>query len=909
MPIFRNNSSLIEEFSEETLARGAEDARKGNIEFLGIRRSGDGNILRFFFKYDSKETHRILLRADPSSRRLTLSCTCAHFQDAFFCRHIWASILVGESRKIFQKEISESIRFSQFVHEKLSEENESDFEKLERPLGLSSAGSAVSTTVDPGLNSRSLPSFLGVGTSAEPIDALDSWDVVLSESTPDAKLSRPRQLAFVLDNLEATWNELISLIVLAREETPKAWTPWRSLQLQSLQKENFADTLDGQMVQNLFGSALIMDSYGRPLRAGAARLSLAHTKIAEVLIELAQAQKLYRLKSHKLDADYEKSLEIYPFLGHWNFSLNLNEAEDVYILRPSRQVPWSSKDRVQGGLVLQGAGFWKIEPAESEIWVKAFRKRSELRVPKSTLERFLDYVMSTAPSLNLNLPEGIQIQERADILPRGSLVLRAKGASSFDLSMGYDYEGQAVSLADGGDSFFHRELRARIHRRKDVELQLVSSYQREFPEAISWNRAQLFDLLQRAQSLGFSVFFEGRKLQSSRKLKVAIRAQSQMDWLDLDARLEFASGQTELPQILKAVRRGDIFIELSNGELGILSQDIQAKLQWIDRVLGGRDPGKINRVQALFLSAFISQDELQAPDMKLFQDFLEKLRNLPKASVSKRFRGELRDYQSEGLSWLTLLDENQIGGVLADDMGLGKTIQILALLCGRKVQKPHLIVAPKSLMFNWVTEFHKFAPQIRVYVHAGPQRHSEWNDRVSSVDVVLTTYQTLRQDIEKLKDVDFDTFILDEAHMIKNALAQTTLACRMIRARSRFALTGTPIENSLNDLFSILTILNPSLFSDASSRSWSQRTPDRVADLSQALRPFLLRRTKDQVLNELPEKMEQTVYCELSTNERKHYDELKNFYWTQIKNQVSQKGVSSSQIDILEALLRLRQAS
>ncbi|MFL6232201.1 MAG: DEAD/DEAH box helicase, partial [Thermoanaerobaculia bacterium] len=256
---------------------------------------------------------------------------------------------------------------------------------------------------------------------------------------------------------------------------------------------------------------------------------------------------------------------------------------------------------------------------------------------------------------------------------------------------------------------------------------------------------------------------------------------------------------------------------------------------------------------------------------------------------------------------------------LADDMGLGKTVQVLALLEARRELRereglaPSLAVVPRSLVFNWLAEAARFAPLLRVLDHTGAGRARD-GDPFAGCDLVLTTYGTLRQDVAALRKVEFDYVILDEAQAIKNADSQTAKAARLLRGRYRLALSGTPVENHLGELWSLLEFLNPGILGASSTLSAHSEelrdpAPETRELLARALRPFLLRRTKEQVAPELPAKVEQTLYCELPPKQRRLYDELRDHYRSSLGARIDQQGLGRTKILVLEALLRLRQAA
>jgi SNF2 family DNA or RNA helicase len=288
------------------------------------------------------------------------------------------------------------------------------------------------------------------------------------------------------------------------------------------------------------------------------------------------------------------------------------------------------------------------------------------------------------------------------------------------------------------------------------------------------------------------------------------------------------------------------------------------------------------------------------------------------AEASPDFTGTLRPYQKDGLGWLLFLRQFSFGGCLADDMGLGKTIQVLALLdCRRKNSPPDalrasLVVAPRSVIFNWKLEAAKFTPNLKVLDHTGPDRSLD-AEIIAANDIVLTTYGTLRSDINILKDHVFDCIILDESQAIKNAGTTTAKAVRLLRGNNRLAMSGTPIENHLGELWSLMEFLNPGMLGSASvfKLHAGGKTVDSETGklLSSAMRPFILRRTKSQVAKDLPERTEETIWCELQGSQKKLYNELLAHYRASLMQKVRSDGINKSRMNILEALLRLRQAA
>ncbi len=388
-----------------------------------------------------------------------------------------------------------------------------------------------------------------------------------------------------------------------------------------------------------------------------------------------------------------------------------------------------------------------------------------------------------------------------------------------------------------------------------------------------------------------------------------------LDWFEVSGEVDFAGQKMPLPTLLRALRRGQQSVRLDDGTYGILP------LEWLEKFTALTEIGeasgekiRVRRQQAAILAALL-QERLQDADGQ-FSRTLEALQvfEQPRAQVPPPgFGAVLRPYQEDGLGWLLAMGQSGLGVCLADDMGLGKTVQVLAMLAWRKKQGadfPSLVVLPRSLIFNWSSEGERFAPMLRQGFYLGSQR-DQILKKLGTIDVLFTTYGTLRQDPVPLAREHFDYCILDESQAIKNADSATAKAVRTIQADHRLAMTGTPVENRLAELFSQLEFLNPGLFGETFLRQFSggQLTlnAEQSVRLQQAVRPFLLRRTKEAVASELPPKREQVIFCELEGEQRVCYDELKEYYRQQ--RQQEKKEGSGQKLEALTALLRLRQAA
>ncbi|HEY7773421.1 MAG TPA: DEAD/DEAH box helicase [Marinagarivorans sp.] len=308
----------------------------------------------------------------------------------------------------------------------------------------------------------------------------------------------------------------------------------------------------------------------------------------------------------------------------------------------------------------------------------------------------------------------------------------------------------------------------------------------------------------------------------------------------------------------------------------------------------------------------------QAPELKKLQHKLRNFKGLKDVKPSKLLKAELRDYQQQGLNWLNFLHEYQFGGILADDMGLGKTLQSLAFIqklkTGRKLKNGALIVAPTSLLWNWQTEAEKFTPNLRCLVLHGTERKPLFEE-LADYDLIITTYGLIPRDLEHHQHFFYDLIVLDEAQKIKNKNAKITRAVQKLPSEMRLCLTGTPLENHLGELWSIMNFAQPELLGsyDYFRQNYRKEIEDeqnaeRNQELSNKIAPFMVRRTKQAVAKELPKKSEIIQTVHLEKDQKALYESIRISMEKRIRDLIKQKGAARSHIEFLDALLKLRQA-
>ncbi|MEW4528729.1 DEAD/DEAH box helicase [Maioricimonas sp. JC845] len=585
---------------------------------------------------------------------------------------------------------------------------------------------------------------------------------------------------------------------------------------------------------------------------------------------------------------------------------------------------------IPGGLVVTDTAIARLEDFNAFDWVDVVGRESGLSVDYGEEHELVERLLDMPAIPRLDLPEELRLEE-VQTEPSPFLVLQTPKSRGWRRerlqgNVEFDYLGTRVSAASVQWAIVQRDQNRCVLRDQEFETSSWSRLQElGFRRLLDHRQGgydvdiAIDDLGRAVRTLvdeGWQVRADGKQVRQAAQLK--FRINSQIDWFELSGDVQFGDQNVAFPELLAALSRGDTTIRLGDGSLGILPEE------WLQQygLLAGlgtveEDHLRFSNTQAGLLDALLSAQ----PSVEVDEQFdilrtrLREFDGVAEAKEPAGFEGELRSYQREGLGWLQFLKEFRFGGCLADDMGLGKTVQLLALLLERKAERkkqmPSLVVVPKSLLFNWVQETRRFTPQLKCVEYTGTDR-AELRDEFESTDLVLTTYGTLRRDIVHLKDVQFDYAVLDEAQTIKNASSQIAKASRLVQANYRIALSGTPIENHMGDLWSIFEFLNPGMLGRSSAfRMYSGNSADEAsrAVLARGLRPFVLRRTKQQVAAELPEKFEETIFCRMGKRQQKLYDELRVHYRDTLLGMVESQGLGKSKMHVLEALLRLRQAA
>jgi superfamily II DNA or RNA helicase len=592
----------------------------------------------------------------------------------------------------------------------------------------------------------------------------------------------------------------------------------------------------------------------------------------------------------------------------------------------------------------------RFDSAGGFAWAVQLRARGALTIPVDSRRALVESLARSAVQ-HIELPDDLHWEERAAAPGFRATIgrpLEDRGVCPVDVEV--DYGGTLVPLTHGSARVLSDDGRIMYRRDRDAEMQALHilegtgaftaglsrltttavpyrSTAATAESRVPWVAAhagglylsyrKVPALVRELLDAGWVVLAEGVRYRSLNAPR--LRVSSGIDWFQINT--VDGDSAVDVHDLLAALKAGRRTVMLGDGTLGMLPE------QWLARVapvlsLGEEDAGgvRFKPAQVALIDALLAaQPEVEwDAGFARARDAIARFEGVLPEDARPTFQGALRDYQREALGWMRFLREFGFGGCLADDMGLGKTVMVLAMLDGRcndpdKRRRPSLVVMPRSLIFNWTSEAARFAPGLRLLDFAHADRQAAIAN-IAEADVVLITYGTLRRDIAVLTDLEFDYVVLDEAQAIKNVNTATAKAVKLLRADHHLALTGTPIENHLGELYSLFEFLNPGLLGsgrvlDARRLLGGASSPEYLSRLAAGLRPFFLRRTKEHVTPELPPRTEETLYCELDGEQRRIYNELRQHYRNTLLKKIDKQGMVKSRFDILEALLRLRQAA
>lgn len=561
------------------------------------------------------------------------------------------------------------------------------------------------------------------------------------------------------------------------------------------------------------------------------------------------------------------------------------------------------------------------------------------RILPSELEKYLSLLFSYCDHIGVDfrgyrLVQGPQLETRPALVfekvcADNSLYLRIVDAlpgfepdfiEQYDLSriVTVNEVEKAVVLSElthVGHYDLYRQVKKRLNRIcKQLELESAGYYEEENLFIIDAEPAEKL-VYERLPALATTcMVFGAEDLKSYRvrtaKPEIGLSLSHDIDFFEGDVELQFGGEVFSLFEVLYNYRK-NAYIQLSDGDRLLLDPDY---LQRLERIFQRkRDRERISFFDLPLVEELIGEKlarETFTHAREVFEGFNELKRmpvEIPTLSV------QLRPYQEAGFRWLEYLHRNRLGGCLADDMGLGKTLQAIALLSSIYPAEtvPSLIIIPRSLIYNWQNEIRRFNPGLDVYTYYGSDRDMA---RAMDSQVIITTYALVRSDIEVLREHAFYYVILDESQQIKNVNSQISKAVMTLESVNRLALSGTPIENNLGELYALFRFLNPAMFGSLERFHRHYLVPiqhigdESVAhELQRKIHPFILRRLKEDVLPDLPDKIEQVLYVEPTPDQKKFYEQRRLFLSESIQRQVADEGIEKSQFHVLQAITDLRQ--
>jgi superfamily II DNA or RNA helicase len=610
----------------------------------------------------------------------------------------------------------------------------------------------------------------------------------------------------------------------------------------------------------------------------------------------------------------------------------------------SRKIEHEHEHEEKALLLWNATDVWLLQNNEFVRYSEALPTGATNLIERPLLlegDRALHFIAFDLPRLreafDVCAGEGLRLPEIATALP--GLELRLAGTLNGvtgELMCAYGDRAPIKALSNAQDQFVFRDPQKSdrvLMRNLDAENVAVARL-----EQIGFARTDAGGFVLHGQ-LNVVRFFATDYPRLQREWKVILTAQvekwtgeiervtpkleivgSGQDWFEVRYSLTTPGGEVfSNAEIQRLLRSGQAQTRLKNGHLAVIDT---AGLEDFEQVIRDCDPAqtqpglyRINRAHAAYVEQTARELGSAVADRRAaLKKFITGRDASPVAKAKLGPLAEtLREYQLAGFDWLTRLAANHLGGILADEMGLGKTVQTLAFLRAHQGDGPALVVCPTSLVTNWENEARKFTPELKTLVLEGADRAARF-DSIAGADLVVTSYALLRRDIDTLREITFSTAVLDEAQHIKNPETQNAQAAYALRAKHRFVLTGTPMENSVRDLWSIMNFALPGYLGNRSD--FRERyelpiargsAPEVQRRLSRRLQPFLLRRRKRDVAKDLPEKIEQVVPCSLTSHQRAAYDALLREIQQGLGGSGKNVNAGAQRMKMLTGLLRLRQ--
>ena len=665
-----------------------------------------------------------------------------------------------------------------------------------------------------------------------------------------------------------------------------------------------------------------------------------HPKFKKIITELNNNPFVFYLPDNKTFTT--ANLEQASFSDHFispEFEISYNNNQ--YVVDCRIKLPLADLNITENGsnshfLFQYHQQFFIWKKAEDILLVEKFLPSGKMVIePENWSKQLQEFILPLSKEYGVHFTN-VKKEEVKDAKPELKILLKEKGDYLLFQPI-FNYRGYDVTNTDKEKIFFPiADKLLVIHRNILLEqelMQRIESLHSGFVKPLDSNILALkgkdvlknnwfFLFIDAVKEMNIPVFgFDALKnfRFNTAKPTTKIFISSNTDWFDAKVEIQFGEQKVTVDDVKKALLNKQQFVQLTDGTLGILPEEWIKKYSLLFRVGDGKT-GDMKLSKYHF--SVIEELYLQRDEEELFFQLEEKYERIKGNHSIKpipapaHLQSILRPYQESGFQWLNYLREVQWGGILADDMGLGKTIQALSFLHHLKVDNGKLkalVVCPTTLLYNWQNEIKKFTPSLTYYIHHGGLRVKE-GIADNTIDVIITTYGTLRSDIKQFVEVNFDYVVLDESQAIKNPGSKVTKAASLLKATSRLCLSGTPLQNNTFDIFAQMNFLNPGMLGSMEFFKQEFSIPidkfgekEQKEHLRKLLYPFILRRTKEQVAKDLPEKQEMVLFCDMGDEQRKIYEAYRNDYRDKILGVVENQGIQKSQLTILQGLMKLRQ--
>jgi superfamily II DNA or RNA helicase len=867
------------------------------------------------------------LRYQPDD--ISLFCTCDQFPRHKACKHLWATVLASDRGGFVNPAIRPG-RLSPFVAP-----------VLQAPISVED----LDGEIDIFENGRTGKSRTRSKPVAKPVQ-LRPWEQRLLElredmvATPDGRRkSEPpeRQIYYEVD-LGAS-SEATQLVIQASQRQRRAGGQWgkiKPLKVRPGEMSQIEHEDDRTFLSYLAGAIPERNNWTNQqteMRSSAHRYYVPFDLAQRILPDMCRTGRLRLLGSD----DVGEQTLTWDDGDAWELTIRVRRDEEQdgwkvvgLLVRGEECLELDDVPLVvPGGFVITTDEIGVLQDFGAPEWIGMLAP-GPIHIPAEDQDDFVDRLLDIPTLPRLELPKELQLEEvriqPKPLLRIASPPMKRWRNDTLTAEVLFDYLGTQVSGGSARWAVVQRSENRCIVRDTEFEhscweVLRQAGFRRRLGDvrshvSVEIARRDLGAAVRVLVDEDWSVFADGSQVRQAGNLR--FRIASDIDWFEVQTQVDFEGQSVAFPELLRALDRGESTVRLDDGSLGILPEE------WLEQIglisgLGTvmEDNLRFSNSQAALLDALLaSQEDVEVDEaFEAARDRFRSFSGVETAKVPDSFHGTLRGYQQEGLSWLQFLNRFGFGGCLADDMGLGKTVQFLAMLLkeleDNPTAPPSLVVVPRSLMFNWTSECKRFTPKIKVLEYSGLER-ANLRATFDKYNLILTTYGTIRRDITSLKDVAFNYIVLDEAQTIKNPTSQIARASRLLNANHRLALSGTPIENNAGDLWSIFEFLNPGMLGRSSvfrSHIADPENSDARTMVAKGIRPFILRRTKRQVAAELPDRLEETIYCDMQEEQRRLYDELRLHYRESLLGMVNEKGLGRTKMHVLEALLRLRQAA